>query len=150
MKVRTGAGGASSGNGGHRTPKDHPRVPVDEVLSCLSADHPGRGLDAFPERRSPAGEIVGVGGEHLEDIELEQLKRTPLRGPAEMPQQGTGCNLQETAHLDEWLDLREIPNHVLVTLRMGNQRPDTVLQQPLDELLRPGTDVAVRKLQKDD
>src|SRR5882762_6911364 len=150
MNARTGTEGASSGNGGHRTPKDHLRVPVDEVLSCLSADHPGRGLDALPERRSPAGQIVGVRGEHLEDIELEQLKRTPLWRPAEMPQQGTGCNLQETPHLDEWLDLRKIPNHVLVTLRVGNQRPDPVLQQPLDELLRTGSNVAVRKLQQDD
>src|SRR6266446_5447474 len=107
MKARAGAEGAISGNGGLRTPKDHPRVPVDEVLRCLSADHPGRGLHALPERRSPAGEIVGVGGEHLEDIELEQLKRTPLWRPAEMPQQGTRRNLQETAHLDEWLDLGE-------------------------------------------
>src|SRR6195256_2579901 len=144
MNARTGTEGASSGNDGHRTLKDHPRVPVDEVLRCLSADHPGRGLHALPQRRSPAGEIVGVGREHLEDIELEQLKRTPLWGPAEMPQQGTGCNLQETPHLDEWLDLRKIPNHVLVTLRMGNQRPDPVLQQPLDELIRTGRYLGVR------
>src|SRR5258708_24550183 len=98
MKARTRAEGAVSGNGGHPTPKDHPRVPVDEVLRCLSADHPGRGLDAFPERRSPAGEIVRVGRENLEDIELEQLKRTPLRRPAEMPDQRTRRNLQEAPH----------------------------------------------------
>src|SRR5207302_4394754 len=110
----------------------------------------GRGLDALPERRSPAGEIVGVGGEHLEDIELEQLKRTPLWGPAEMPQQGTRRNLQETSHLDEWLDLGEIPNHVLVALRVRNQRPDVVLQQPLDELIRTGSNLSVRKLEQDD
>jgi len=81
---------------------------------------------------------VGVGGENLEDIELEQLNRTPLRRPAEIPQQGTRCHLQEAPHLDEWLDLREIPHHVLVTLRVRNQRPDVVLQQPLDELIRTG------------
>ena len=90
MKARTGGEGVISGNGGHRTLQDHPRVPVDEVLSCLSADHPGRGLDALPERRSPAGEIVGVGREHLEDIELEQLKRTPLRRPAVESERGSG------------------------------------------------------------
>src|SRR5438477_8067972 len=53
-----------------------------------------------------------------------------------MPQQGTRRDLQETSHLDEWLDLREIPNHVLIALRVRNQRPDVVLQQPLDELVR--------------
>jgi hypothetical protein len=121
MDARTSAERALSG-GGHRTPKDHPRVPVDEVVRCLPADHPGRGLHALPERRPPAIEIVGVGRENLEDIELEQLKRTPLRRPAEMAHQSPRRNLQETPHLDEWLDLREIPNHVLVTLRVRNQR----------------------------
>ena len=77
MKIRTGGEGVISGNGGHRAPKDHPRVPVDEVVRCLSADYPGRGLHALPEHRSPASEVVGVGGENLEGIELEQLQRTP-------------------------------------------------------------------------
>jgi outer membrane protein TolC len=112
-------------------------------VRCLSADHPGRGLHALPERRPPAIEIVGVGRENLEDIELEQLKRTPLRRPPEMPHQGTRRNLQETPHLDEWLDLREIPNHVLVTLRVRNQRPDSEVQQPLDELIRTGSNLGV-------
>src|SRR5882762_4367706 len=67
-----------------------------------------------------------------------------------MPQQGTRGNLQETSHLDEWLDLGEIPNHVLVTLRVRDQRPDVVLQQPLDELIRTGRYLGVRKLQQDD
>src|SRR6266480_3849844 len=67
-----------------------------------------------------------------------------------MPQQGTRRNLQKTPHLDEWLDLREIPNHVLVTLRVRNQRPDVVLQQALDELIRTGSNLGVRKLQQDD
>ena len=103
-------------------------------MFCLPADHPGRGVHALPERRPPASEIVGVGGENLEDIELEQLKRTPLWRPAEMPHHGTRRKLQETTHLDEWLDLREIPDQVLVTLRVRNQRPDVVLQQPLDRV----------------
>src|SRR4029077_7816384 len=141
MKARTGAEGASSGNGGHRTPKDHPRVPVDEVVRCLSADHPGRGLHALPERRSPTRDMMSIRRESLEDIELEQLERTPLWRAAEIPQQRSRCDLQEAAHLDERLDLREIPNHVLVTLRVGNQRPDPLLQQPLDELLRTGRNV---------
>src|SRR5437588_3074538 len=67
-----------------------------------------------------------------------------------MPQQGTRRDLQETSHLDEWLDLREIANHVLVTLRVRDQRPDVVLQQPLDELIRTGSNLGVRKLQQDD
>src|ERR1700688_3514799 len=95
--ARPSAEGALSGNGGHRTPKDHPRVLVDEVVRRLRAQHPGRRLHALPERRPPASQIVGVGREHLEDIELEQLERTLLWPPAEMPQQGTRGNLQETA-----------------------------------------------------
>src|SRR6059058_1243381 len=67
-----------------------------------------------------------------------------------MPQQGTRRNLQETSHLDEWLDLGEIPNHVLVALRVRNQRPEVVLQQPLDELIRTGSNLGVRKLQQED
>src|SRR4030088_2207803 len=67
-----------------------------------------------------------------------------------MPEQGTRCNLQETSHLDEWLDLGEIPNHVLVTLRVRYQRPDVVLQQPLDELIRTGRYLGGRKPQQDD
>src|ERR1019366_1378053 len=117
IDARTGAEGALSGNGGHRTPKDHPRVLVDQIVRRLLADHPGRGLHALSELRPPASEIVGVGRENLEDIELEQLKRTPLWPPAEMPQQGTRGNLQETTHLDEWLALRQIPGHALVTFR---------------------------------
>ena len=74
MDARTIAEGALSGNGGHLTPKDHPRVPVDEVVRCLRADHSRRGLHALPERRPPAIEIVGVGRENLEDIEFEQLE----------------------------------------------------------------------------
>src|ERR1700682_4791612 len=97
INAHTRAEGAISGNGGHRTPKDHPRVPVDEVVRCLLAEHPGRGLHALPGRRAPASESVGVGREDLEDIELEQLKRTPLWRPAEIPQQGTRCHLQETS-----------------------------------------------------
>src|ERR1700704_823868 len=108
MNARTVTEGAGPGNGGHRSPKDHPRVPVDEVLRCLSADHTGRGLHALPERRSPAGEIVGVRGEHLADIEHNKLERTLLGPPTKIPGERARRNLQETAHLDEWLDLREI------------------------------------------
>src|SRR5665213_1431095 len=67
-----------------------------------------------------------------------------------MPKQGIRRNLQETTHLDEWLDLRQIPDHVLVTLRVRNQRPDIALQQPLNELIGTGSNLGVRKLQQED
>jgi len=35
MKARTGGEGVISGNGGHRTLQDHPRVPVDEGLRTV-------------------------------------------------------------------------------------------------------------------
>jgi len=136
-----------SGTAATATPKDHPRVPVDEVVRCLRADHPGPA--SMPsERRSPASEIVGVGGENLEDIELEQLNRTPLRRPAEIPaghpRQSAGSTPSR-----RMLDLREI--RITPGSAPGAQSAaDVVLQQPLDELIRTGRDLGVRKLQQDD